>query len=68
MNVSDEIINAGKGVPVDKRFPRLHKAFHDAVRTRRKSAIVQVLLQAQLSGDLARRTADKILADQRRHA
>ena len=47
----------------DRSFLRLHKAFEDAVRSGKRSAIVNVLLRAQLSGDRARRTADKILAE-----
>jgi hypothetical protein len=58
-----ETINAGIRPISDKRFLRFHKAFGDAVRSRSRSAIVQVLLRAQLSGDSARRTAEKILAD-----
>jgi hypothetical protein len=53
------------GIEADKRFFRLHKPFHDAVRSGKLSAVVEVLLRAELSGDLARRTAEKILADQR---
>lgn len=50
----------------EKRFFRLHKQFHDAVRSGKLSAVIEVLLRAQLSGDRARRTAEKILADRRR--
>lgn len=46
-----------------KRFLRLDKPFNDAVRANNKSAVVDVLLRAKLSGEQARRTAEKILAD-----
>ena len=48
----------------DKRFLRFHKPFHDAVRTGNVSAVANVLLRADLSGDQARRTAEKILSEQ----
>ena len=54
------------GIKADKHFFRLHRPFHDAVRSGKQSAIIEVLLRAQLSGDRARRTAEKILADERR--
>jgi hypothetical protein len=54
------------GIKADKHFFRLHRPFHDAVRSGKLSAIIEVLLRAQLSGDRARRTAEKILADERR--
>ena len=53
------------GIAPDKRFVRFHKPFRDAVRSGELSAIVEVLLRAQLSGENARRTAQKILDDQR---
>ena len=54
------------GIKADKHFFRLHRPFHDAVRSGKLSAVIEVLLRAQLSGDRARRTAEKILADERR--
>jgi hypothetical protein len=56
-------VRATAGVMADKRFFRLHKPFNDAVRTGKVSAVVNVLLRAELSGDQARRTAKKILAN-----
>jgi hypothetical protein len=56
-------VRATAEVKGDKRFFRLHKPFHDAVRTGKVSAVVNVLLRADLSGDQARRTAEKILAN-----
>jgi hypothetical protein len=64
--VRTEIINARIRPKAGKRFLRLDKAFADAVRSRTRSAIVEVLQRAQLPRDLARRTAEKILADRRR--
>jgi hypothetical protein len=58
-------VGATAEVKGDKRFFRLHKPFHDAVRTGQVSAVVNVLLRAELSGDQARRTAEKILANHR---
>jgi len=63
----NETLNGDIRPVPDKRFLRFHKAFGDAVRSRSRSAIVEVLLCAQLSGDRARRTAEKILADRRHH-
>jgi len=64
--VHSEIIRAGLQATPEKHFLRLHKAFNDAVRSKKRSSIIEVLLRAQLSGDRARRTAEKILADQQR--
>jgi len=51
------------GIPIepDKKFFRLDQPFNDAVRSQKKSAVVDVLLRVPLSGDKARRTAKKIL-------
>jgi len=46
-----------------KRFFRLDRPFDDAVQSRKLSAVIDVLLRAQLSGAQARRTAEKILSD-----
>jgi hypothetical protein len=54
-------IRAMPGVKPNKRFMRLDRLFNDAVRSRRKMAIVEVLLRVPLSADKARRTAEKIL-------
>jgi hypothetical protein len=64
--VHAEIISAELRASADKHFRRLDKAFGDAVRSRKRSAITEVLLRAQLSEELARRTAEKILATVRR--
>lgn len=45
----------------EKRFDRLDKPFNDAVRAKKKSAVTNVLLRKELSGDLASRTAKKVL-------
>jgi len=50
----------------DKNFLRLDIPFNDAVRSEKASAIAGVLIQAELSGKDARRTAEKILDEQRR--
>ncbi|HEY2138479.1 MAG TPA: hypothetical protein VGH00_00260 [Chthoniobacterales bacterium] len=46
-----------------RRFFRFDRLFNDAVRSEKRSAIVNVLLRVQLSADKARRTAKKILAE-----
>ena len=61
-----EIISGELRARAGKRSRRLDKAFGDAVRSRKRSAITEVLLRAQLSEELARRTAKKILADRDR--
>ena len=66
MPVPNEIIAIGLRIRPDKRFFRLDQPFNDAVRSRKTSAIMNVLLRAQLPGELALRTAEKILLDQRR--
>jgi hypothetical protein len=58
-----QIISPGILPIARKPFLRLDQAFADAVRSNNRSAIIEVLLRAQLSGDSARRTAKKILAD-----
>jgi hypothetical protein len=64
--VHAEIISAELRARGGKRSRRLDKAFGDAVRSEKRSAITEVLLRAQLSEELARRTAEKILATVRR--
>jgi hypothetical protein len=67
MNNDRPVSRARIEITPDKRFLRFHKPFHDAVRTGNVSAVANVLLRAQLdySGDQARRTAKKILAERR---
>ncbi len=48
-----------------RRFLRFDRLFNDAVRSEKRSAIVDVLLRLQLSADNARRTSEKILAERR---
>ncbi len=48
-----------------RRFLRFDQLFNDAVRSEKRSAIVEVLLRLQLSADNARRTSAKILAERR---
>ena len=64
----DEIraIQTGTGrrikIKPEKRFDRLDKPFNDAVRAKKESSVTNVLLRKQLSGDLASRTAKKVLS------
>ena len=60
----NEIIGTGLRIMPEKRFFRLDRLFNDAVRSRQRSAVTSVLLRADLSGELASRTARKILAEQ----
>jgi hypothetical protein len=67
--VRKEIISAKTGrrikIKPEKNFRRLDKSFNDAVRSKKASAVGEVLLRVPLAGDNARRTARKILADRR---
>jgi hypothetical protein len=49
----------------DKKPRRLDKPFNDAVRSKKASAVEEVLLRVPLAEDNARRTARKVLADRR---
>jgi hypothetical protein len=49
----------------DRRFWRFDRLFNDAVRSRKRSAIVEVLLRLELSAERARGTAEKIVAERR---
>jgi len=51
-----------------RRFFRFDRLFNDAVRSKKRSAIVDVLLRVQLSADNARRTAKKILDERQAKA
>jgi hypothetical protein len=66
---SKEIISAKTGrrikIKPDKNFRRLDKSFNDAVRSKKASAVGEVLLRVPLAGDNARRTAKKVLADRK---
>ena len=61
-----EEISAAKGrkikIKPDKQFLRLDQPFNDAVRSKKASAVSNVLLRAEVPGELARRTTKKILA------
>jgi hypothetical protein len=66
--VGKEIISAtGRRIKIkpDKNFRRLDKSFNDAVRSKKASAVGEVLLRVPLAGDNARRTAKKVLADRK---
>jgi len=69
MPLRKDEISAAKGrrikIKPDKQFLRLDKSFNDAVRSRKASAVEEVLLRVPLAGDNARRTARKVLADRR---
>ena len=62
---SNQITATGLRIKPEKSFLRLDQPFNDAVRTKKKSAVASVLLRKELSAELARRTAAKILADRR---
>jgi hypothetical protein len=65
LKVRNEISATGLRLKPDKNFLRLDRPFNDAVRSRKASAVGEVLLRVPLAGDNARRTARKILADRR---
>jgi hypothetical protein len=69
MPVRNEKISAtGPRIKSEKKVRRLDKPFNDAVRSKKASAVEEVLLRVPLEGDNARRTAKKVLADSpRRH-
>jgi hypothetical protein len=46
------------------RFFRFDWLFNDAVRSKKRSKLIEVLLRLQLPADRARRTADKILPEE----
>jgi len=46
-----------------RRFLRFDRLFNDAVRSKRRSAIIEVLLRVPVSADKARRTARRILTE-----
>jgi len=48
----------------DRRFFRFDRLFNDAVRSKRRSKLIEVLLRLQLPGRKARRMANKILSEQ----
>jgi hypothetical protein len=61
----NEIAVNGIRITPERSFFRLDQPFNDAVRSKRVSAVTNVLLGAGLQGRVARRTATKVLADQR---
>jgi hypothetical protein len=63
--MSNEIAANGIRITPQKSFLRLDQPFNNAVRSKRLSAVTNVLLQAGLPGKIARLTAKRILADQR---
>lgn len=63
--VPNKISATGPRKKPAKKVRRLDKPFNDAVRSRKASAVEEVLLRVPLAGDNARRTARKVLADRR---
>jgi hypothetical protein len=63
----EKIISAktGRGIKIkpEKNFRRLDKSFNDAVRSKKASAVGEVLLRVPLAADNARRTAKKVLGE-----
>ena len=45
------------------RFLRFDRLFNDAVRSKNRSKIIEVLLRVPVSGDKARRTAEQVLGE-----
>jgi hypothetical protein len=65
MLMRKEIRVGGLRIKPKSDFLRLDKPFNDSVRSRRTSAVTNVLLRVPIGGDKAHRTAKKILADRR---
>jgi hypothetical protein len=61
--VPNKISPTGPRIKPEKNFGRLDKSFNDAVRSKKASAVGEVLLRVPLAADNARRTAKKVLAD-----
>lgn len=57
----------GGVIPVkpERRFFRFDRIYSDAVRSGKRSKLIEVLLRIQLPGRRARRMADNILGDER---
>jgi hypothetical protein len=63
MNSDVPTKSAVTGIKPGRRFFRFDWIFNDAVRSKKRSRLIEVLLRLGLSGDTARRTADKILVE-----
>jgi hypothetical protein len=53
------------GIRPGRRFFRFDGILNDAVRSKKRSNVIEVLLRLEVPSDTARRTADKILSEQR---
>ena len=64
----DVLKQSNSGLPEIKpgrRFFRFDWLYNDAVRSKKRSKLIEVLLRLELPGRSARRTTDKILNEQR---
>jgi hypothetical protein len=64
----DVLKQNNSGVPAiepGRRFFRFDWLFNDAVRSKKRSKLIEVFLRLELPGRSARRTTDKILREQR---
>ena len=65
--MNPDVLAKKSGLPNVKpgrRFFRFDWLYNDAVRTGKRSKLIEVLLRLQLPGRRARRMADKILEEQ----
>jgi hypothetical protein len=51
------------GIKPDRRFLRFDWLFNDALRSKKRSKLIEVLLRLQLPGRRARRMADNLLKE-----
>ena len=64
--MNPDVLNKTAGLPAIKpgrRFYRFDSLFNDAVRSGKRTKLIEVLLRLQLPGRRARRTADNILSE-----
>jgi hypothetical protein len=65
MNTDGSATTELPGIQPDRRFFRFDWIFNDAVRSKKRSKLIEVLLRLQLPGDKARRMADNLLSEER---
>lgn len=64
MNPYVPTMNGLPGIRPGRRFFRFDGIFNDAVRSKKRSKVIEVLLRLEVPSDTARRTADKILSEE----
>jgi len=64
MNADVSMKTGFTGIRPSRRFFRFDGIFNDAVRSKKRSQVIEVLLRLEVPSDTARRTADKILREE----